>query len=176
MENELHPSIAQRYPFLNEAQQEAAARTDGPLLIIAGPGSGKTLVLVVRTLNILLQGKALPKEIVLCTFTEKAAYHLRDRVAQAARDLNYTGDLSELRVTTIHGLCNGYLSKFRHHTELGNSYEVLDDLTQPLFLFEHFDHLVGEPDENEKYFGRWKGRWYTIKSARYLSLPGPRPK
>jgi DNA helicase-2/ATP-dependent DNA helicase PcrA len=119
MSLELHPAVEQRYPFLNEAQREAVGHTDGPLLIIAGPGSGKTLVLVVRTLNILLQGKAEPKEIMLCTFTEKAAFELRDRVAQAARTLGYTGDLSQLQVGTIHGICNHYLTRFRHHTWLG---------------------------------------------------------
>jgi DNA helicase-2/ATP-dependent DNA helicase PcrA len=61
----LHPAIEQHYPFLNQAQREAVGNTEGPLLIIAGPGSGKTFVLVIRTLNILLQGKAEPKEIIL---------------------------------------------------------------------------------------------------------------
>jgi DNA helicase-2/ATP-dependent DNA helicase PcrA len=113
---QLHAAIERHYPFLNPAQREAVAHTDGPLLIIAGPGSGKTLVLVVRTLNILLQDKAEPREIVLCTFTEKAAFQLRDRVAQAARTLGCTGNLSQLQVSTIHGLCNQYLTRFRHHT------------------------------------------------------------
>lgn len=160
---ELHPAIEQHYPFLNEKQQEAVAHTDGPLLIIAGPGSGKTLVLVVRTLNILLQGKAEPKEIVLCTFTEKAAFELRDRVAQAARTLGYTGDLSQLQVGTIHGICNNYLHRFRHHTWLNSSYEVLDELTQALFLFENFDDIVGELDASTKYLGKWSTRWTAIQ-------------
>jgi len=149
-------------PFLNEAQREAVARIDGPLLIIAGPGSGKTLVLVVRTLNILLQGKAEPEEIVLCTFTEKAAFELRDRVAQAARTLGYTGDLSQLHVGTIHSICNRYLTRFRHHTWLNNNYEVLDELTQALFLFEHFDEIVGESETGGRYLGKWKTRWTAI--------------
>lgn len=160
---ELHPAIKQHYPFLNKAQREAAACTDGPLLIIAGPGSGKTLVLVVRTLNILLQGKAEPKEIVLCTFTEKAAFELRDRVAQAARTLGYTGDLSRLQVGTIHGICNNHLTRFRHHTWLGAGYEVLDELTQALFLFENFEEIVVELDMGDKYLGKWSTRWTTIR-------------
>ena len=104
MTTELHPAIAQQYPFLNEDQLAAVSQTDGPLLIIAGPGAGKTLVLVIRTLNILLLGKAQPGEIILCTFTEKAAFELRDRVAQAARKVGYRGDLSRLKVNTIHGI------------------------------------------------------------------------
>jgi DNA helicase-2/ATP-dependent DNA helicase PcrA len=160
---ELHPLIEEYYPFLNQAQREAVGHTDGPLLIIAGPGSGKTLVLVIRTLNILLQEKADPKEIVLCTFTEKAAFELRDRVAQAARTLGYTQDLSQLQVSTIHGICNHYLNRFRHHTWLNNNYEVLDELTQALFLFESFDEIVGEPGAEGKYLGKWSTRWTAIR-------------
>jgi DNA helicase-2/ATP-dependent DNA helicase PcrA len=161
--SELHPAIEQHYAFLNEAQRAAVARTDGPLLIIAGPGSGKTLVLVVRALNILLQGKAEPQEIVLCTFTEKAAFELRDRVAQAARTLGYTGDLSQLQVGTIHSICNDHLTRFRHHTDLGAGYEVLDDLTQPLFLFENFEEIVEELEAGGRYLGKWSTRWTTIR-------------
>ena len=65
-------SILKEFSDLNDAQREAIGLTEGPLLIIAGPGSGKTLVLIVRALNILLQGLADPREILLCTFTEKA--------------------------------------------------------------------------------------------------------
>ena len=67
----LHPSIEQHYPHINADQRKAISTIDGPLLIIAGPGSGKTFVLVLRALNILLADKCQPKEMVLCTFTEK---------------------------------------------------------------------------------------------------------
>ena len=166
MTTELHPAISQHYPFLNEDQLAAVSQIDGPLLIIAGPGAGKTLVLVVRTLNILLLGKAQPAEIILCTFTEKAAFELRDRVAQGARRVGYDGDLSRLRVNTIHGICNDYLSKYRHHTDLGAGYEVLDELTQSLFLFENFDAIVGEAGADERYLGKWKTRWTAIEGLK----------
>jgi len=161
----LHPAIEQHYPFLNQAQREAVGNTEGPLLIIAGPGSGKTFVLVIRTLNILLQGKAEPKEIILCTFTEKAAFELRPRVAQAARTLGYTGDLSQLQVGTIHGICNNYLMRYRHHTPLLAGYEVLDELTQALFLFENFDAIFGEAAPDGKYLGHWRTRWTAIEGV-----------
>jgi len=163
MTTELHPAIAQQYPFLNEDQLAAVSQTDGPLLIIAGPGAGKTLVLVIRTLNILLLGKAQPGEIILCTFTEKAAFELRDRVAQAARKVGYRGDLSRLKVNTIHGICNDYLSTYRHHTDLGAGYEVLDDLTQPLFMFENFGVIAGEANSDGQFLGKWVNRWTAIK-------------
>jgi DNA helicase-2/ATP-dependent DNA helicase PcrA len=120
------------------------------LLVVAGPGSGKTYSIVLRALNLLLLDKASPKEIVLCTFTEKAAFEMRDRLSAAAQKVGYRGDLSELRVSTIHGLCNRILTRHRHRS-LGNNYETLDDLTQLLFIFEHLE-IIG-PEENGIYLG-----------------------
>ena len=157
--------ILKEYPELSDAQKEAIAHTEGPQLIIAGPGSGKTHVLVIRALNILLQGLAKPAEILLCTFTEKAAFELRDRISLSAKKLNYEGNLSDLLVGTIHGISNDFLMRYRHRTSLGNNYEVLDDLTQLLFIFEHFDEVIG-PRVDEKYLTRWTTRWTAIEGAR----------
>ena len=77
------PSILEQYPDLNEVQREIVGHMDGPLLVVAGPGSGKTYSIVLRALNLLLLSKALPREIVLCTFTEKAAFEMRDRLSAA---------------------------------------------------------------------------------------------
>jgi len=101
--------ILRAFPSLNDAQKEAISHTEGPVLIIAGPGSGKTLVLILRTMNLLLQGLAEPSQIMLCTFTEKAAFELRDRLSLTAKKLGYTGDLSTLLVGTIHSIANEFL-------------------------------------------------------------------
>ncbi|MBI3798985.1 MAG: ATP-dependent helicase [Deltaproteobacteria bacterium] len=159
------PALLREYPAMNDAQRMVVAHGDGPLLVIAGPGSGKTFSLVLRAINLLLLGKATPHELVICTFTEKAALELRDRIAAAARKVDYNGDLSELRVGTIHGLCNRLLSEHRHHTPLGNNYETLYELTQLLFIFEHFNEIIG-PETNGQYLGRWGSRWTAIEGAR----------
>lgn len=161
----LAPAILEHYPDLNAAQREVVAHVDGPLLVVAGPGSGKTYSIVLRALNLLLLDRARAKEIVLCTFTAKAAFEMRDRLSAAAQKVGYQGDLSELRITTIHGLCNGILTQHRHRTQLGNSYETLDELTQLLFIFEHFDEIIG-PEENNLYLAKWKTRWTAIEGAR----------
>jgi DNA helicase II / ATP-dependent DNA helicase PcrA len=163
--NTIAPAILKHYPDLNKAQRAIVAHLDGPLLVVAGPGSGKTYSIVLRALNLLLLEVTAATEIVLCTFTEKAAFEMRDRLSAAAQTVGYRSDLSELRVTTIHGLCNRILTKHRHRTELGNSYETLDELTQLLFIFEHFDEIIG-PEENDLYLGRWKTRWTAIEGAR----------
>ena len=67
---------------LNEAQQEAASLTDGPVLIIAGPGSGKTRTLTHRIAYILATGRAKPWEILAITFTNKAAREMKLRVTK----------------------------------------------------------------------------------------------
>lgn len=154
---------------LNDGQLSAAATTDGPLLVIAGPGSGKTHTLVRRTLNLINQGLARPEEIVLCTFTEKAALELRDRTRNDAAKIGMTDDLSGLLVGTIHGIANDFIQKYRHKTSLGNNFQVLDDLTKKLFLNDVFDEIVeGFTSESPKnaervqWFKKWNTKWTAI--------------
>jgi DNA helicase-2/ATP-dependent DNA helicase PcrA len=156
-------SILKAFPQLNEAQKQAVAHTIGPAQVIAGPGSGKTLVLILRTLNLLLRGLAVPQQIMLCTFTEKAAYELRDRLSAAAREVDWRGDLSSVRLGTIHSIANGYLRNFRHYTETEAIGDVLDDLTQYLFIYEHRDDIMGKASD-DKYLGRWSSRWHAIRA------------
>ena len=159
------PDITKNYPDLNTAQRKIIGHVNGPLLVIAGPGSGKTYSIVLRALNLLLLEKAKPKEIVLCTFTEKASFEMRDRLAAAARKVGYQIDLSELTVSTIHGFCNRMLTHYRHHTELGHGYDTLDELTQLLFIFDNFDNII-EQDVNGYFLERWTTRWTAIEGAR----------
>ncbi|MDI7261999.1 MAG: ATP-dependent helicase, partial [Thermodesulfobacteriota bacterium] len=157
--------ILDSFPDLDNSQLEAVGDTEGALLIIAGPGSGKTLVLVVRALNILFQNLASPQEMLICTFTEKAAFELRDRISAAAKKINYPGDLSDILVGTIHSICNDFLMTYRHLTPLGNNYEVLDEFTQLLFLYDNFDEIIG-PEVDGKYLNRWTTRWTAIEGTR----------
>ncbi len=113
----------------------------------------------------MLLKKARPSQLVLCTFTEKAAFEMRDRLAAAAREVGYASDLSELSVSTIHSFCNRVLTQHRHRTALGHGFDTLDELTQLLFIFEHFEEIVGAP-ENDRFLRRWKTRWTAIEGAR----------
>lgn len=158
-------SLLNAVPDLNPEQKAIVGHINGPMLVIAGPGSGKTHTLVLRTMNLLMQEKALPKEIVLCTFTEKAAFELRDRLSAVARKVGFADDLSELRASTIHGFCHKIIAQHRHLTPLGSNFDTLDDLTQLLFIYDHFDKIIGSPVE-DLYFGRWKTKWGAIEGAR----------
>lgn len=153
--------IKEVVPDINDEQIDAITTTEGPLLIIAGPGTGKTLTIVLRTLYLLLTEKAQPQQIILTTFTEKAAFELRDRVSQLSRKLGYKGQLHLLKIGTIHSLCNEYLSKFLNRTPLKRNYNVLDEVTQNFFLYEHFNEIISS--KNGKFLGKWKNKWTAIK-------------
>lgn len=71
--------------MLSEKQRQAVETLDGPLLIVAGAGSGKTKCLVERTVNILVSKNIKPENIVLTTFTEKAARELQLRISEELR-------------------------------------------------------------------------------------------
>ena len=162
--DKIAPAVLREYPDLDSAKQRIIAHDEGPLLVIAGPGSGKTFSLVLRTLNLLLLERVQPSEVIVCTFTEKAAFELRDRISQAARKVGYTADLTELRVGTIHSICNRILREFRHRTPLGASYETLDDLTELLFVFDEFDEIIG--DETTLHPEKWSTKWRAIEGMR----------
>ena len=72
--------MLREYQDLNEQQRAIITHDDGPLLVIAGPGSGKTHSLILRVMNLLLLDKARPEEFVLCTYTEKAANEMLTRM------------------------------------------------------------------------------------------------
>jgi DNA helicase-2/ATP-dependent DNA helicase PcrA len=153
---------------LNPEQVTAVTTTHGSVLLVAGPGAGKTLTLVRRTLHLIQQGLAIPEQVVLCTFTEKAALEIRDRLRSNAIDLGINLDLSGLRTGTIHGICNQFIDQYRHLTRLGNGYEVLDQLTQKLFVNDHFDEIIGEPIDG-KFLSKWTTRWTAIEGVlRYI--------
>ena len=86
---------------LNKAQKEAVMHLDGPLLIVAGAGSGKTKVLTTRIANIIREKKAYPNQILAVTFTNKAAKEMQLRVSKilgsAATGLSWLG--------TFHSIC-----------------------------------------------------------------------
>lgn len=120
---------------LNPEQRKVVTHDRGPLLVIAGPGSGKTHCLTLRAMNLLLLGKADPSELVLCTYTEKAAYEIQDRVSELAKRVGYHQDMTQMRIGTIHSICSLIIKENLHripntHQQrpfIGNNYEIWID-------------------------------------------------
>ena len=134
------PELINRYQ-MNAEQRRIISHKKGPLLVVAGPGSGKTHSLVLLAMNLLLCDDAKPSQLVLCTYTEKAAHEMYDRIASTARDIGYKEDLAQLKINTIHGICKQFIMENLHHTPLGNDYETLDQFTQQLLIVEHIDEI-----------------------------------
>lgn len=117
---------------LNPEQARAVTTSEGPLLILAGAGSGKTRVLTHRMAWILSEGLASPDEILCVTFTNKAAREMEHRIYSILSDLGFPVQ-SELWVSTFHSFCVRILKK--HITNLGykpffSIYDPSDQLTQ----------------------------------------------
>ena len=98
-------------------QEQAILHTTGPLFLTAGPGSGKTRVLLWRTLNLLVFHEVRPDEIFLSTFTEKAAFQLQEGLrALLSLVTHLTGtpyDVSPMYIGTVHALCQRLLTDRR---------------------------------------------------------------
>ena len=107
---------------LNETQQEAVTHTEGPLLILAGAGSGKTRVITFRIAYLLASKLARPREILALTFTNKAAGEMRSRVA----DL-FDGEISGLWICTFHALGARLLRIHADKLGLSSSFTIYDD-------------------------------------------------
>ncbi len=127
--------------FTPTPQQRAAIlHANGPLYLPAGPGSGKTRVLLWRTVNLIVCHGVPPEQVYLSTFTEKAAHQLREGVRSLLAAVTArTGrpyDTGRMYVGTVHSLCTRLLvdRRFHENRERGQIPAVLDELDQYLWL------------------------------------------
>lgn len=120
----------------NTEQRKAILHTEGPLFITAGPGSGKTRVLLWRALNLIVFHDVPPQEIFLSTFTEKAAKQLQDGLRNLLGMVtNETGkpyDISRMSIGTVHSLCQKLLvdRRFNPEHERRRAPILIDELSQ----------------------------------------------
>lgn len=152
---------------LNEPQLSAVEKTEGPLLILAGAGSGKTRVLTYRLANIVAQGKATPEEILAVTFTNKAAAEMVHRAESILGDIGITCR-ERLWVSTFHATCVRIL---RDHVQLlgyKRNFTIYDSSDQIALIKKVASSLkLKEKEHPAKNFA------YRIRSAK---MDGKRPE
>ncbi|MCG8441028.1 MAG: UvrD-helicase domain-containing protein, partial [Caulobacterales bacterium] len=146
---------------LNPEQREAVETLDGPLLVLAGAGTGKTRVLTTRLAHILLTGRARPWEILAVTFTNKAAREMRERVGaligEAVEGLPWLG--------TFHSIAAQILRRHAELVGLRSNFTILDTDDQ-LRLFKQVIQAAGIDEKRwtprllAALVDRWKNRGY----------------
>ena len=117
---------------LNKAQTEAIEYIDGPLLIVAGAGTGKTRVITEKIAYLLTKKKVSPQAALALTFTEKSAKEMQDRV-DSMMDLGY----SDLHISTFHAFCQELLERYGLDIGLPNRFKILSETDAWLLVREH---------------------------------------
>ena len=161
----ISPIIHRLQPEMDPRQMAVVGHLEGPLLVIAGPGAGKTRTVVWRAVNLLLLGAVIPAELVMCTFSKRAAIELRQRFDAAARAAGCAGDLSAVRIATVHSLCRRIL---REHGQRGGrkpGFDLLDQWAQLDLLNARYHQIFG-PDRDTLFRRGWRTRDYTVRQGR----------
>ncbi|MGR5279519.1 ATP-dependent helicase [Vibrio rotiferianus] len=121
----------------NLSQQKAIHHHQGPLLIIAGPGSGKTYTLVERIMNLIDVHGAKPEQLLVVTFTEKAAQELKTRISNRLLESGSNFNVNEMYLGTFHSICLRILEEYREFTRLKRSFVLMDQFDQQYFLYQN---------------------------------------
>ena len=146
---------------LNNAQKEAVLYLDGPLLIVAGAGSGKTKVLTSRIAHIIKEKKAYPNQILSVTFTNKAAREMQSRISSILKaeavGLNWLG--------TFHSICAKLLRKHPSAAGLSSNFTIIDAddqvrLIKNICKAENIDIKQLAPKYTLSIIDRWKNKGF----------------
>ena len=146
---------------LNEAQREAVKAVDGPLLVLAGAGTGKTRVLTVRLAHIIESGKAWPGQILAVTFTNKAAGEMSQRVSTLIKQ-----PTAGLWIGTFHGVGARMLRRHAELARLRSGFTIIDTddqvrLARELLDAADIDNKRWPPRMLSFLIQRWKDKGWT---------------
>lgn len=161
----------------NESQREAITSTSGPLLIIAGPGTGKTFTLVQRTVFLIQKKRINPENIMLATFTDKAANEIVTRITQELSRRNILADTGAMYSGTFHAICERILKEYSEFTGRHKNFRVLDDFGHAYMIMQNMKRFSGIAGLSEAL--TTKGKWdnscelrdYINKLSEELSDP-----
>ncbi len=125
-----------RYKKLNAKQKEAVDHIDGPLMVIAGPGTGKTELLSMRAANILRRTDTAAQNVLCLTFTEAGQTAMRKRLVEIMGQSGY-----QVAVHTFHGFAGDVMAQYRYHFFGGASFRIADDLVKYRVISSILDSL-----------------------------------
>lgn len=162
MSDSLHSSGAPQAPYLhglNPQQREAVERLDGPVLVLAGAGTGKTRVLTTRLAHLLETGSAYPSQILAVTFTNKAAQEMKERVSALMGGMAVEG----MWLGTFHSLAARMLRRHADLVGLNSNFTILDPDDQVRLLKQVMeargvDVKKWAPKAMIHFIDRWKDR------------------
>ena len=130
----------------NEGQKAAISTSDGPVLITAGPGTGKTYTLVQRAIYLIQEKGVKPEQIMMATFTEKAAKELITRITNELSDRNIVVNVNEMYIGTFHSLCLRIIKEHLEYTRLKKNYRTLDAFDQSYTVFQNISKFRSIPN------------------------------
>lgn len=113
--------VCMNLDLLNEEQRKAVDITEGPLLVLAGAGSGKTRVLTTKVAYLVLEKKINPENILAITFTNKAAKEMKERILDMVGYIGY-----QIQISTFHSFGLTILKKYYEKLGLGKNFTILD--------------------------------------------------
>ncbi len=158
-------TFEEQYKKLNPAQRDAVDTLDGPVMVIAGPGTGKTQVLALRIANILVKTDTAPSSILSLTFTRSGVTAMRERLE------GYIGTRArDVRITTFHSFAIGLVEKYYNLLDFSSTPKLLDD-TEAIVLVDEllqdgsWDYLRPRTDPS-KYFRDLRGLISILKRER----------
>jgi DNA helicase-2/ATP-dependent DNA helicase PcrA len=157
----------QRYNSLNSAQKDAVDSIDGPVMVIAGPGTGKTELLSVRAANILKKTDTLPENILCLTFTESGANAMRERL------VNIIGkDAYKVAIHTFHGFGSDIINTYSEFFYQGAHFRPADELSRHEIIKQIFNGLGHDNVLNKKMNGDYTYLSESLKTISELKSSG----
>lgn len=143
----------------NFQQQQAISTTEGPLLIIAGPGSGKTFTLVERVVYLITYQSVSPENLFVVTFTDKAAQELTTRISNRLIEIGTRFNLNEMYLGTFHSICLRLLDDNREFTRLKRNFMMMDQFDQQYFLYRRLKEYEAIPNSELLIGDREQSSW-----------------
>lgn len=153
----------------NPEQRQGIVTTEGPLLIIAGPGTGKTFTLVKRIVCLVVEKHIKPDEIMAVTFTEKAAKELLTRISNEFINYDINININEMYIGTFHSVCLRLLKEYSEYAGAREKCRMLDGFDQAYLVcrnIDSFNRLGGFSKHIPASLGPWK---QSLEICRYVN-------